>query len=354
MATEQHPPGPNVHLDNAQSMLNLIFIQCGRFVKEVQANNGTGRQRLAMQRAAPAATERFHDALDELENEVRLAQMVLRRDLALLRQDRKKKEAAAKQQEAEKARLAAEARNAPPPAVMVKEEVKMEKVATPAGQVEVPAPAVQQPEKETEEETKPKKEETPASTQPPPLTTTNTTTTTTEPERDPLFDGTPTTANAQDTEFDFDAIFGTGDGIDPPGGGDMMDTSADLPFSLDDTSEGPSLLRGLEDFAKSSDEDGNVNANAASAMEIDFPMPDLPDLNSTTAPAEQQSSTSNPAATKASDKQKPEEKDTTMSGSMGDEMMATIATDDLEDLFNMDDYQTQENSSFDDAFFNFE
>ena len=343
------------HLDTVQSMLNLIFIQSGRFVKEAQAANGTGRQRLAMQRAVPAATERFHDALDELENEVRLAQTVLRRDLALLKQARNKKEAVAKQHEAEKARLAAAARAVP----VARDEPSPQavKVATPV-QPEPPAPgtkpaSAQQPD----EAPKPKDEPAP----PPPILTTA------EPERDPLFDGTPTTANAHESEFDFDAIFGDAmdtSGADPAHStaqSDIMDTSGDLPFSLDDGAdgnEGPSLLRGLEDFAKSGGDDGDANA-ARTSTDMDFPMPDLSDLNANpSAPAEPVSQP--PPATAAKPAETQEQRaaqpavdgaaDVAVDTTADSDMMATLGADDLEDLFNMDDYQTQENSSFDDAF----
>jgi hypothetical protein len=36
------------------------------------------------------------------------------------------------------------------------------------------------------------------------------------------------------------------------------------------------------------------------------------------------------------------------------ELMETVATDDLEELFNMGDYERPEQSGFDDKFFNFE
>ena len=281
----------------------------------------------------PAATERFHDALDELENEVRLAQTVLRRDLALLKQERKRKEAATKQQEAEKARLAAESRNAP-----VKEEppVKMEKVSTPAPMVVVPTsePAeVEEPEKVLKRDEEP--------TLPPPINTTA------EPERDPLFDGTPTTANPHESEFDFDAMFG--DAMDTSGDnnqGLMVDTSGDMHFNLDDANEGPSLLRGLEDFAKSGD-DGTATQNTS--IDIDLPMPDLPNLSTTTA--EQP-----PTTTKAVESAVTElTADATKDAAADNDVMATLVADDLEDLFNMDEYeQNPENSSFDDAFFNFD
>ena len=304
--------------------------------------------KLQFLRSVPVATERFHDALDELENEVRLAQTVLRRDLALLKEDRKKREAAAKQQEAEKARLAAESKNVP--AKKVDDPVKIEKVATPA-QPEVPA-NTEQPAKAEEPEKELKREEE-AVLSPAPIETTS------EPARDPLFDGTPTTANPQESEFDFDAIFG--DAMDTSGDNnndttnadDLMDTSGDMNFSLD---EGPSLLRGLEDFAKDSDVG---NANHTPNMDMDFPMPDLPDLSANTNTTAEQA----PAATTATaaPTTKPAEQPATQAPanatkdtSTENDMMSTMVADDLEDLFNMDEYENPENSSFDDAFFNFD
>lgn len=302
------------------------------------------------QRAVPVAAERFHDALDELENEVRLAQTVLRRDLALLKQDRKKKEAAAKQHEAEKARLAAESRNAP--ANTVQEPVKLEKVSTPTPPT-MPSPAAQ-PAKLEEPDQSLKREEEPEP--PPPIDTTAAD----EPERDPLFDGTPTTANPHESEFDFDAIFG--DAMDTTGDNnnhdDMMDTAGDMDFNLDDGNDGSSLLRGLEDFAKASNDD---NANQTTSMDIDFPMTDLPDLNIIAPPIPDQPSTTKPAeptttqpTIEGTKDEKVEPKADTKPATTDNDMMATMAADDLEDLFNMDEYENPENSSFDDAFFNFD
>jgi hypothetical protein len=37
-----------------------------------------------------------------------------------------------------------------------------------------------------------------------------------------------------------------------------------------------------------------------------------------------------------------------------DEIIGTMTTDDLEDLFNMDEYENLDRSQFDDAFFDFE
>ena len=329
-----------------------------------------------LQRVVPHATERFHDALDELENEVRLAQAVLRRDMALLKQDRKKKEAAAKQHEVEKARLAAESRNAP--AARVEDApVKEEKAATPAPPE---PPAVQdapespkakelEPEPVTETETAKKEgEDAKAPPPPPPPIETNV-----EPPKDPLFDGTPTTANPQESDFDFDAMFG--DAMDTSGDNnphnDMMDTSGDMDFNLDDGNDGQSLLRGFEDFAKDSEDD---NANQTSNMDIDFSMPDLPGLDMNTndnsntnadknvAAAEKPAPEPEPAPVpapapkveepKPAAQPPPEEKKEETTNN--DDMMAIMATDDLEDLFNMDKYENPEQSSFDDAFFNFE
>jgi hypothetical protein len=318
--------------------------------------------RQQLQRVVPHATERFHDALDELENEVRLAQTVLRRDMALLKQDRKKKEAAAKQHEAEKARLAAESKTAPAPTPVEQAPIKVEKTATPTP----PEPALSQADevsepasaKEPETEEVPEKEDDAKAPPPPPIETN------VEPARDPLFDGTPTTGNAQESEFDFDAMFG--DAMDTTGDdthNDMMDTSGDMDFTLDDGNDGPSLLRGLEDFAKDSDDD---KANQASNMDMDFTMPDLPGLDMNT----EASTNTNENATAAkpaepepapkAEEPKPaaeppvEEKKEEPTTTTNDEMMGTMATDDLEDLFNMDEYENPEQSQFDDAFFNFE
>jgi len=323
-----------------------------------------------LQRVVPHATERFHDALDELENEVRLAQTVIRRDMALLKQDRKKKEAAARQQEVEKARLAAESRAVP--AVTEAALVKVEKAASPAP----PEPVVMQEapesakakepehEPEPESEAAPKREVEDTKAPPPPIETDI------EPPKDPLFDATPTTGNHQESEFDFDAMFGDhmDESNDHNPHNDMMDTTDDIHFNLDDANDEPSLLRGLEDFAKDSAED---STNQTSNMDIDFTMPDLPGLDMTTnsktnantaaKPAPEQEPAPEPAPKveepKPAAQPPPEEKTKKKEeeeASANDDLMGTMATDDLEDLFNMDEYENPEQSSFDDAFFNFD
>jgi hypothetical protein len=329
------------------------FVHTGRFLKENQAGGGTGRMKQQLQLATPKATERFHDALDELENEVRLAQKVLRRDMALLRQERKKREAAAKEQEVEKARLAAQSRN--PVARSAEEPVKIEKVATPAPPEPPKSPIA--PPKAKEQELaaeKVHKQEIDDAKVPPPIDTN------VEPPRDPLFDGTPTTANPQESEFDFDAMFG--DAMDTSGDNnqnDIMDTSGDMDFNLDEGNDGPSLLRGLEDFAKDSHDD---STNQASNMDIDFAMPDLPDLDMETSANKDSklAAEPEPAPVSASKAEEPKPAPQPPAESKkpeppaDEEMMATMDVNEIDDLFNMDDYENPEQSQFDDAFFNFE
>ena len=166
-----------------------------------------------------------------------------------------------------------------------------------------------------------------------------------------------------------------GDAMDTSGDNnphnDMMDTSGDMDFNLDDGNDGQSLLRGFEDFAKDSEDD---NANQTSNMDIDFTMPDLPGMDMNTndnsntnadknaaaaeKPAPEPELAPVPAPAPKAEEPKPaaqpppeEKKEETTNN---DDMMATMATDDLEDLFNMDKYENPEQSSFDDAFFNFE
>ena len=306
-----------------------------------------------LQRAVPAASERFNDALDELENEVRLAQTVLRRDLALLKQDRKKREAAAKQHEAERARAAAESRLSVP---AKKEEVVVKPEAvTPAPVQAPPLAPVEQLTRAESPAAAPKVEEEPAE---PPATEN----TTTAPPADPPANAN---TNTQEHEFDFDFEFGDAmvSGTNDEGG--VMDTSGDMDFTLD---EGPSLLRGLEDFAnqKGGEDDNN---GAGTNMDFDFPMPDLPDITTDAKPPVEQpkpvepsqqapppaddSKDSKPAQDLGDAKPNAPAHDTTTSI---DEPMETITTNNLDDLFNLDEYDNPEggDSAFDDAFFNFD
>jgi hypothetical protein len=340
------PPIVGAHnLDTLQGMLNMIFITSGRFIKEHQSGGGIGRMKIALQKNVPIATERFHDALDELENEVRLAQTVLRRDLALMKQDRKRRELAVKEKEAEKARLAAESMSMR----SADKEVKVEKVSTP---IPPPAPIAQVSEKAAESpQALERKEE---KVLPPPIETATVPPT----ERDPLFDGTPTTADPKDDGFDFEAIFGDDDAMDTSGdhtnndAGDMMDTSGDLGFNFD---EGPSLLRGLEDFANARSSDDDITAQNATATDLDMAMPDLPDLSTDAkAPIEPSAPIKAPEPPIAPPVTETANDTAAVEESNTDDMMGDMMTNDLDDLFNMDEYENPEQSLFDDAFFNYE
>jgi hypothetical protein len=355
------PDAASHHLDTLQSMLNLIFLTSGRFIKEHQAGGGTGRQKQSFIHAIPIATERFHDALDQLENEVSLAQAVLRRDLALLKQDRKKREAAAKQHEVERQRLAAEPTSSAP----LKAEVPAVKGEPTTPEVSIEAhdpPLADTPEKPSKREDDPSPalpvtESASAANPPTNDTPAAATANTSQPEPEPVPEIEPQPEPEPETQPDFDFDFEFGDAMDTSGNnndqGDVMDTSGDMDFSLD---EGPSsLLPGLEDFAKSGDGDGD---NAGSHdMDIDFSMTDLPDTSADAKPSVEQPATTKPAeqpaAQPAPSQDAQEAKPDDTNAENGD-LMGTMAADDLEDLFNMDEYENPESTSFDDAFFNFE
>jgi hypothetical protein len=122
-------------------------------------------------------------------------------------------------------------------------------------------------------------------------------------------------------------------------------------FSFD---EGPSLLPGLGDFAQGGEDAGAADRDA------DVTMPDLPDLEV----AEEKESVKvedavpikvatppvpQPVVEEAK-VEEPVKTDTASDDLMGD----MVTTDNLDDLFNMDEYENPEQSSFDDAFFNFD
>ncbi|KAF2740157.1 hypothetical protein EJ04DRAFT_572455 [Polyplosphaeria fusca] len=325
----QHdPPKQPLQHDHLQSMVNMMYVHLGRYLRELQRGepNG-GRLGLQLKRILPAAAERFNDALDELENEVQEAQAVLRRDLAVLQADRRKREQA---EAAERQRIAA-ASSAKKQAPATVDEPAITKTVEPS-QPE-PVPTRSEPaQPETVQEAIAKEPDLP-----PPIDTSSAPQT----ERDPLFDGTPTTANPQDQDFDFDAMFGDG-ALDEPTEvvGDSMDidnSAPDLSFTLDDS--GPSLLRGLEDFAKGDDDTAAGPDASNTNIDLDFAMPDLPDLEPADPPAppEPQNSNNNqPSETTNTEQATAENADAAL--------FQDIATDDLDDLFNTD-------SQFDDAFF---
>ncbi|KAJ4351659.1 uncharacterized protein N0V89_007002 [Didymosphaeria variabile] len=323
----QKQAGPPHALENMQAMMNLL-ITSGRYMKTVkQAPAESAKMQFQLKRAVSAGSERFHDSLDELENEIRHAQAVLRRDLAHMRAQRKEKEAAAKQKEAEKARLATESKNIPAPP---KEEVAAPPApAKPAS----PVPVKAEPTEPVKVEPAVEKEPTPKEPTPP---------------ADVSMENTDDLGGMQESEFDFDAMFGesTMDTSGDAGNdqGDLNpDADADLDFTLG-TQPSDGLLRGLEDFAKDGADD-TAGQNNASTLDLDFNMTDMPDLN-VSAPPQQSATATTPT---------PKQEDTAgQQATTTDELnLETMTSDNLDDLFDLD-YQNPEATQFDDAFFGFD
>ncbi|KAJ4305606.1 hypothetical protein N0V90_001137 [Kalmusia sp. IMI 367209] len=297
-----------------QAMMNLVLISSGRYMKTARQPAEAARMQFTLKRAVSAANERFQDSLDELENEIRLAQAVLRRDLALLRADRKQKEAAVKEKAAEKARLAAES--------SAKKNVPLKKEESPAPPKPAsPPPAKTEPAEPVAADTALHIKETAAQKASP-------------PPADVPMENADNPHTAQESEFDFDAIFGDG-AMDTSGDGANDDLNldtvgADLNFTLDDQ---PSLLRGLEDFAKDSTDDNSGQNNESANLDLDFAMPDMPSMD---VPAT-----------------KPQEDTAVQQTTSTDDLnLDTMPTDDLDDLFGLD-YENPEATQFDDAFFGF-
>lgn len=323
------------------------------------------------QRAVPAAHERFNDALDELENDVLLAQTVLRSHVAKLHQDRRRRDAAAKQHEVERARAAAHLTPAlslkDPNVVAVKPDATTPPVppepSPPLGHLS--APALPHPPRALALEP----------TQPPPAHTTAASSAPSAPSADSLVDATPANSTTEEHEFDFDFEFGDAMAAGPHNDPDAMDTSADLDFALD---EAPSLLRGLEDFANAKGADNDNMHPPTTNTDLDFPMSHLSDMTSDAKPPLEPLKPAEPAphslqplppADDAHDS-KPTQNapdtdaavdpndanDTNDTTNSNDEPMETMTTNNLDDLFNLDDYENPEgaDSAFDDAFFNFD
>ncbi|KAK7192559.1 hypothetical protein DPSP01_006500 [Paraphaeosphaeria sporulosa] len=323
----QKQAGPPHPLENMQAMMNLVLITSGRYMKTAKhAPAESPKMQFQLKRAVFAGSERFHDSLDELENEIRHAQAVLRRDLAQMRAQRKEKEAAAKQKEAEQARLATESKSIPPP--------PSEEVAPPAS----PTPVKAEPAEPIKVEPEPDKEPTPKAPTPP-------------ADPDVSMENTDSLGGMQESEFDFDAVFGDS-AMDTSGDagnehGDLnLDAGADLDFTLDEQpSDG--LLRGLEDFAKGGTDD-IVAQNNASALDLDdFNMTDMPDLNESAPPQEPITA----SATTETTKQDTAGQETTTNSELN---LDTMTVDNLDDLFNLDDYENPEATQFDDAFIGFD
>ncbi|KAL1593360.1 hypothetical protein SLS60_010968 [Paraconiothyrium brasiliense] len=304
------------------------LITSGRYMKTAkQAPAESAKMQFQLKRAVSAGSERFHDSLDELENEIRHAQAVLRRDLAHMRAQRKEKEAAAKQKEAEKARLATESKNIPAP-------LKEEPAAPPApAKPASPAPVKAEPTEPIKVESAVEKDPTPKEPTPP---------------ADVSMENADDLGGMQESEFDFDAMFGEST-MDTSGDADNdhtdlnPDAGADLDFTLDEQpSDG--LLRGLEDFAKDGADD-TASQNNASTLDLEFNMTDMPDLN-VSAPPQQ-------PATTATETTKQEDTAGQQATATDELDLETMTTDNLDDLFDLD-YQNPEATQFDDAFFGFD
>ncbi|KAF2689250.1 hypothetical protein K458DRAFT_427458 [Lentithecium fluviatile CBS 122367] len=319
----QNPPSSTHSLDNLQAMMNLVLISSGHYLTAPKGVD-EALQQLKLKKSVVVANERFHDSLDVLEAEIRQAQTVLRRDLALLKADRKKREAAAKEKEAEKARLAAESsmKKITPP---TKEESPVPPAAT---QSDKPATSTGEPPSLKRE-----MEKMPPSAPEP-----------SAPAEDVQMENADIdTTNNPDTDFDFDALFG--ESVMDSAGDDEnnqeinMDTSGpDLNFTLDESA--PSLLRGLEDFAKAGDDDNGAQSNANGNLDMDFTMTDVPDMHN--HQSSEQTSTSKPV----------EDTNVQPTTTNDDLNLDTMTTDNLDDLFDLD-YENPEATQFDDAFFGF-
>lgn len=295
----------------------------GKYLKEQQSGTSNQHQ-YKMKSILSTAFARFHDSLDQIEMELRRTQTVLRRDVALMQADRLKRE---REEAAERQRLAAKKS-----AVQQTESADALSTANDQPESTTKVPTTEQPQPEQADPSNAAK--------PPPAISTSS-----APAPDPLFDGTPATDTAQDT-FDFEAMFGdiSGGGdhaaVDDNGNGDTSNT--DHHFNLNDSE--PSLLRGLEDFAKSSGDGGAAGGidQTNTNLTLDFEMPDLHDTSST-QPENQ------PATTK------PAEPTSTTQGQTAETNGSNVdmtMNDDLDDLFNMD-YENPETTEFDNAFFGF-
>ncbi|PIA99664.1 hypothetical protein CB0940_02435 [Cercospora beticola] len=78
----------NALLDQLQAQVNLVLEQTGRVFAAVDPNSKKAptAQVNKLKQILPKAQANFQDALDALEEELQLAQLVMRRDLALLRE----------------------------------------------------------------------------------------------------------------------------------------------------------------------------------------------------------------------------------------------------------------------------
>ncbi|KAH9841174.1 hypothetical protein Tdes44962_MAKER07895 [Teratosphaeria destructans] len=75
-------------LDKAQAELNALLVQVGRIFSSAKSDGpaAAAAQASKLKGELPGRTERYHEALDKIDNEIQLAQWTLERDLAILRE----------------------------------------------------------------------------------------------------------------------------------------------------------------------------------------------------------------------------------------------------------------------------
>jgi len=317
------------------------MVNTGRYIRETKAGLSPGVSHNYMKQTLPAITARFHTCVDELQAEIKLAQTVIRRDLALLQAERRKREQA---EALERQRLAFEsAKKNAHDAESESKDVEMGDVEMEMGppSLESNNPAANPGNTESTNNSS-------SSSSRPTISTTNVSS---APARDPLFDPTPTTGgNAQDTEYDFDAIFSSHDlesntndtSKNPP---DLnMDTS--LPnLDFTDQSGGGSLLRGLEDFANSST-DHMSGTSGGAQNDNTTNNTDLHMLDMITDSNQNQNQTQQQAPLAPMGGTQPADQHSSIQDTMAD-------TTNFDDLFTFGYEDNPEGTEFEDAFMGF-
>jgi hypothetical protein len=233
-------------------------MQTGRFFTDPNIRDS----RRAQQGIKPIfsqALQRFHQASDELEEELVRSQQILRRDLALLRIERQKKEEA--EAAAEKARLAAQhaaVKQETPSNLPPQPESVQDTTATQSDDIIMTDSLLTEERNDAVELSGQamKKEPSTESRKPPPLTMPSKTieTETTNDKPSTAVTETPATADAN---MDFDELFKDLADLGGNDDGDInMDLNTDLSLNTENVESG--LLPGLETYANSA---GNINLN---------------------------------------------------------------------------------------------
>lgn len=273
----RHPHNASNLLESMQAMLNGALLEIGHSMKNPQRPKLTfpSTQGLFGPKhnniSISASSERFHHCLDEIEQELSRAKAILRRDLAVQREEREKREKAEQERAAEaEKKMAAEKKAAPAsvsaPAATQRQEQQQKDIemadAAPAAAINNSKPAADAPSVVAHTHLPPRppaiQTTTSDAAQPAPATATT----------DDLFGRTPTTAGMNTTDFDsmFEDFANSNEndnsGGDTSMGGDGVSDEFDF-----------ALLPGLESYANS---DGNKAASSSgnkdngAAPEIDF------------------------------------------------------------------------------------